>query len=719
MSGSELEHATPPTAPQSRLPDRTQTDLEEDIEEENELMLDAPSPSRRPEKRTKSVPDALSELEARDESDDIIVPDAMSQFGVQDQIDDATAKTIASTLYGVKDDNGHIRWQKRKPAGSKPRPSTSGYPIVLRYLLDDDSETKSLKLSSVLVRSEYLKDVVQRVFARYPGQAVHAPEPTFAAPLHPFCHQWAMFEDELQKVQGSEGSDLSQLLTLGKFVQEEVGEIMNAAKSMARAGQTTFDTLWTLFPPGVPVIGHADGTPQCFLVQGTNYQYSPYGGGMQFVLTLLGLDHDGKNFGWRPTIKAITSFLGTYVITDLSVVPLHHHAEAADVIHSATMRGSAVAALLKEKTSYKSHEGSVLIPGHGPPGTQQKVHAAGRIITDPVTHAQQRPDQAVTITIAPGSLQPIVPRRAQPVPSQSETQAQAQAQAMHLAQRPQLMQVQQFQQLQAEASSLYNPYGQHFQMPATSYDPAAPFVVAAPTEATEGATKDPGIFTMIQNFDSHFVLGEGPTKLSSLENSLTDKSALLDLHRWTEDVFHIHPEAFCHPAVRGYCLTLKAWTSFRVQNISDIKWNANAFEALVIPPARKTLLEALVKQQSVHKTDAEIDDVIAGKGQGLVLLLTGPPGTGKTLTAESIADHLHIPLYAVSASELGDTVAEIEQHFGQALRLAASWNAVLLLDEADAFLEKRDNSPEARERNKRVAGEFNHHVSLSLDLLRR
>lgn len=87
------------------------------------------------------------------------------------------------------------------------------------------------------------------------------------------------------------------------------------------------------------------------------------------------------------------------------------------------------------------------------------------------------------------------------------------------------------------------------------------------------------------------------------------------------------------------------------------------------------------------------------------MLLTGPPGTGKTLTAESIADRLQLPLYAVSANELGDTAKEIEGKFNEILRLAAAWNAVLLLDEADAFLEKRVDAPEARDRNKRVAGE--------------
>ena len=141
----------------------------------------------------------------------------------------------------------------------------------------------------------------------------------------------------------------------------------------------------------------------------------------------------------------------------------------------------------------------------------------------------------------------------------------------------------------------------------------------------------------------------------------------------------------------------------------EVAVSQNAFDALVIPPARKRLLEALIKQQQTHKTEANLDDVIQGKGQGLIMLLAGPPGTGKTLTAESIADRLQLPLYAISPSELGDIAKDIENHFGQVLRLAASWNAVLLLDEADAFLERRVDTSEARERNKRVAGGLLHH----------
>lgn len=82
--------------------------------------------------------------------------------------------------------------------------------------------------------------------------------------------------------------------------------------------------------------------------------------------------------------------------------------------------------------------------------------------------------------------------------------------------------------------------------------------------------------------------------------------------------------------------------------------------------------------------------------------LSGPPGTGKTLTGESIADALRRPLYYVAASELGDSIQDIEKSLTKVFDLAARFHSIMLLDEADAFLEKRTDemSPEATARNK-------------------
>lgn len=64
---------------------------------------------------------------------------------------------------------------------------------------------------------------------------------------------------------------------------------------------------------------------------------------------------------------------------------------------------------------------------------------------------------------------------------------------------------------------------------------------------------------------------------------------------------------------------------------------------------------------------------------------SGRPGVGKTLTAEGIADHLKRPLYMVSAGELGIDASTLEKRLTTILDISFTWNAVLLIDEADGM----------------------------------
>lgn len=129
---------------------------------------------------------------------------------------------------------------------------------------------------------------------------------------------------------------------------------------------------------------------------------------------------------------------------------------------------------------------------------------------------------------------------------------------------------------------------------------------------------------------------------------------------------------------------------FPVSNIHEIKWNEKAFESLVLPEDQKSIVKALVESHTGKNiASSTIDDIIQGKGRGLVSVLHGPPGVGKTLTAEGIAELLKRPLYCVSSGELGTNPAVLEQELNKILDIAHSWGAVLLLDEADVFLERR------------------------------
>lgn len=87
----------------------------------------------------------------------------------------------------------------------------------------------------------------------------------------------------------------------------------------------------------------------------------------------------------------------------------------------------------------------------------------------------------------------------------------------------------------------------------------------------------------------------------------------------------------CDRTVPGFCFTNKEWYMFDVELIGNVHFNTKAFEALLLPPEQKNMIHSLVK---IHENDgADFDDVIKGKGKGMIFLLHGVPGVGKTLTA--------------------------------------------------------------------------------------
>lgn len=58
----------------------------------------------------------------------------------------------------------------------------------------------------------------------------------------------------------------------------------------------------------------------------------------------------------------------------------------------------------------------------------------------------------------------------------------------------------------------------------------------------------------------------------------------------------------------------------------------------------------------------------------------------------------------LTSSDIGIDPAEIEQALTEKFKMAMSWNAVLLIDEADVFMERRSSSDLTR--NSLVAGKL-------------
>ena len=143
----------------------------------------------------------------------------------------------------------------------------------------------------------------------------------------------------------------------------------------------------------------------------------------------------------------------------------------------------------------------------------------------------------------------------------------------------------------------------------------------------------------------------------------------------------------CWPTLCGFAFATKKWCEIQFDALEPIEFRDDAFEKLVLNPSTKALIRSLVEQSG-----AVFSDIIAGKGGGCIFLLHGPPGVGKTLTAEAVAEILHRPLYSIGVGELGVTPDALEKKLKEILEIAQCWDAVILLDEADIFLEARSKS---------------------------
>jgi hypothetical protein len=154
------------------------------------------------------------------------------------------------------------------------------------------------------------------------------------------------------------------------------------------------------------------------------------------------------------------------------------------------------------------------------------------------------------------------------------------------------------------------------------------------------------------------------------------------------------------PRVLGYFMKEKRWAQFTVDSVQKASGKKPEVfkDKLELDPKYKDMIRALVEEHQGHSeedTDAErqenvqVRDLVTDKGRGLVLLLHGPPGVGKTLTAETIAEATGKPLFVVSVAEIGLDASKAERNLEQLFYLAGRWESVLLVDEADVFLESR------------------------------
>jgi hypothetical protein len=141
-----------------------------------------------------------------------------------------------------------------------------------------------------------------------------------------------------------------------------------------------------------------------------------------------------------------------------------------------------------------------------------------------------------------------------------------------------------------------------------------------------------------------------------------------------------------HPFILMFHLDLHHYVWVHVEDVAPYLYQPDLKDKLVLPEEQTDLIDILTAEM-----DVLMDDIVAGKSGGTTVLCAGPPGVGKTLTAEVYAEIVKRPLYRVHSGQLGLNVAAMETALKEALLRAQRWGAVMLIDEADVYIKRRQD----------------------------
>jgi hypothetical protein len=498
------------------------------------------------------------------------------------------------------------------------------------------------------IKSKPLRDALAKVMDGVKGVSLVQETPIVDPNmLFLYLEEARAYMKELKKLGSTEkkkrarkaaAAKAAHLRILIKYLDADYAETKKTLYPLLESNMITFDLLWALFKPNTiaytPTYGHAD-EPRAFKIEYATKE-SSFMKGQWYVIEGRYLEYDGKSFGMGTMAAEVESFKGARKITSLACYPLKYHREAEEIKTKLIARGKKFVSL--RGMNYRFHKGMAFFKKKR---SIIKVNINGRVMIDPALHRRINPNYPIST---------VRPKDPDILDSSSEEDESDGG---------------------CCCGGGTDSGTDRGNLSHESEPPRPRFKIV---RDKKGKTR---VVEVEVDESGQEIHQEDMDKI--VDSDAKDKSG----PEFSEEELLI-----ASPVVLGFAFNEKLWLEFSVSGVTEIEWNEGAFDSLVLPDNQKSIVKALVESHTFHAAE-NIDDVIQGKGKGLVAVLHGPPGTGKTLTAEGIAELLKRPLYMVSAGELGTDSRTLEGELNKILDIAHSWGAVLLLDEADVFLEKR------------------------------
>ncbi|KAK0380383.1 ATPase [Colletotrichum limetticola] len=156
----------------------------------------------------------------------------------------------------------------------------------------------------------------------------------------------------------------------------------------------------------------------------------------------------------------------------------------------------------------------------------------------------------------------------------------------------------------------------------------------------------------------------------------------------SSDIFYIA----CTNIIPAFLLGDRRWGHLNLDHVKPVITDREAFKYLVLDDEIKMTVKALIGKFAAAesgKVSPWANDFIKNKGEGRIFLLHGAPGVGKTCTAECVAELTNRPLISLTSGDLSVNSHSVEHNLSYFLELGQRFGALVLLDEADVYLERR------------------------------
>ncbi|KAK7981177.1 hypothetical protein PG989_013634 [Apiospora arundinis] len=508
--------------------------------------------------------------------------------------------------------------------------------------------------SEIDISNPDLWELLKEHLGWFPNHIFRGSAVTLYSPFQPFIFEWkALWEAALKDPEGDKDKQaredlalLLQTISNGHSGDVNLDRYFKAMPSYMTPGAETvqFQDLWTVFPPGTLIYGTPfQNEDQLFVVKenkGAWPRRDPRRSTLEYTpwrLEAWSYDWNDGSFGRTSFMLSFDPFDGYLPLTSLDYYPFKLHLKHDSVWEKLVSRGKVFRELCKAKRGLRlfQYDGDAVMEKKGFSGLiQENRPEPFDIPVEILTRASS--DMASRIR---GKHAGGVPAKSTKV-----------------------------------TDRVMVDYASYFQY--------------GPDRGRNGALS-PGD-SNLNCVCSDCMANEG---LMTRYRIRFDKRA--EEKEWADEQY-----ALCPPRVLGYILRDKQWAQLQVDKVQSIShdetsdaWNSRLKLA---NKDTKLMLFDLVRSHNAKNRDGkdeieelEVDDIVPGKGKGLVILLYGPPGVGKTTTAETIAVAARKPLFSVSVADVGTQAKHVEANLSKIFALAATWQAILLIDEADVFLESR------------------------------